>query len=103
MGVGVTVLNLTFYITLVIMLGTIFEQRGAVLGIAVGVLLGGLIASQFTPLVSYILPVSMPAIAQALALGQPLPMIAISELIAVAAWSLLFTLVSLWRFGRVEL
>lgn len=101
-GISVVVLMLTFYLSLVIMLGTIFEQRGAVLGIAVGVLLGGLIASQFTPLVSYFLPVSMPAIAQALAQGQPLPTIAISELIAVGAWSVLFALVALWRFGREE-
>jgi ABC-2 type transport system permease protein len=101
-GIGVVVLALTFYLSLVIMLGTIFEQRGAVLGIAVGVLIGGLIASQFTPLVSYFLPVSMPMIAQALVQGQPIPTIGIAELVTTAAWSILFTLVSLWRFRQDE-
>ena len=102
MGLGVILLTLTFYLSLVIMLGTIFEQRGAVLGIAVGVLLGGLIASQFTSLVSYFLPVNMPEIAGALMQGEPLPTIAVSQLITVGAWSILFTLVALLRFRREE-
>jgi ABC-2 type transport system permease protein len=102
LGIGVILLTLAFYLSLVIMLGTIFEQRGAVLGIAVGVLLGGLIASQFTALVSYFLPVKMPDIALALVQGQPLPAIAIAQLVTTAAWSLLFTLVALFRFGREE-
>lgn len=101
-GIGVVVLALTFYLSLVIMLGTFFEQRGAVLGIAVGVLIGGLIASQFTPLVSYFLPVNMPMIAQALVQGHPIPTIGIAELITTAVWSLIFALVALWRFGREE-
>ena len=102
MGLGLILLTLTFYLSLVIMLGTIFEQRGAVLGIAVGVLMGGLIASQFSPLVSYFLPVKMPDIALALMQGQPLPTIAISQLITAGAWSILFTLVALLRFRREE-
>ena len=102
MGVGIILLTLTFYLSLVIMLGTIFEQRGSVLGIAVGVLLGGLIASQFTPLVSYFLPVKMPDIALGVMQGQPLPMIAVSQLITTGVWSMLFTIVALLRFGREE-
>jgi ABC-2 type transport system permease protein len=102
LGIGIVLLTLLFYLTLVIMLGTIFEERGAVLGIAVGVLLGGLIASQFTPLVSYFLPVKMPDIALALMQGQPLPVIAISQLVTAGVWSVLFTIVALWRFNHEE-
>ena len=102
MGVGVILLALDFYLTLVIMLGTLFEQRGPVMGIALGLLIGGLIASQFSPQISYILPVAMQNIAGALAQGQPLPTVAISQLIATAAWSVLFTAVALWRFARLE-
>lgn len=101
-GIGILVLTLFFYLSLVIMLGTIFEQRGAVLGISVTVLLGGLIATQFTPLVSYFLPVNMADIALGIMQGQPLPVIALSQLITTAVWSLLFTLVALWRFSREE-
>jgi ABC-2 type transport system permease protein len=102
MGIGIILLTLIFYLSLVIMLGTIFEQRGAVLGIAVGVLLGGLIASQFTPLVSYFLPVKMPDIALGLMQGQPLPGIAVSQLVTAGVWSILFTIMALWRFSRDE-
>lgn len=101
-GIGIIVLTLVFYLSLVIMLGTIFEQRGAVLGIAVGVLLGGQIASQFTPLVSYFLPVNMPDIALGVIQGQPIPVIGFSQLVVTGIWSLLFTLVVLWRFGSEE-
>jgi len=102
MGTGVVLLALVFYLTMVIMLGAIFEQRGALLGIAVGVLLGGLITSQFTPLVSYFLPVNMADIALAVVQKQPLPLAAVSQLVATGVWSLLFTSVALWVFGREE-
>lgn len=102
LGIGIVLLTLFFYLTLVIMLGTIFEERGAVLGIAVGVLLGGLIASKFTPLVSFFLPVTMPDVALELMQGQPLPVIAISQLVTAGVWSLLFTIVALWRFSHEE-
>jgi ABC-2 type transport system permease protein len=102
MGIGAILLALVFYLSLVIMLGTLFEQRGPVLGIALGLLIGGLIASQFSPQISYILPVNMQDIGGALAQGQPLPAVAISQLIATAVWSLLFAVVALWRFGRLE-
>jgi ABC-2 type transport system permease protein len=102
MGVGVILLALVFYLTLVIMLGALFEQRGPVLGIALGLLIGGLIASQFSPQVSYILPVAMQDIAGALAQGQPLPTVAISQLIATTVWIILFIGVALRRFGRLE-
>jgi ABC-2 type transport system permease protein len=102
MGAGAILLALVFYLSLVIMLGTLFEQRGPVMGIALGLLIGGLIASQFSPQVSYILPVAMQDIAGALAQGQPLPTVAISQLIATTVWSILFIGVALRRFGRLE-
>jgi ABC-2 type transport system permease protein len=101
-GAGVVLLALIFYLSLVIMLGILFDQRGPVLGVAFGVMFGGLIAVQFAPQVNYFLPVSMDKIALALSQGQALPAVAISQLIATAAWSILFTVVALWRFQRTE-
>jgi hypothetical protein len=66
------------------------------------VLLGGLIASQFTELVSFFLPVKMPDIALALMQGQPLPTIAVSQLVTTGVWSLLFIVIALWRFSHEE-
>jgi ABC-2 type transport system permease protein len=101
-GIGVIVLMLTFYLSLVIMLGTIFEQRGRVLGMGLGLVFGGLIASEMVQLVSYFLPVKMADIATALVQGQALPAIAISEIIATCVWSLLFIIVAVRRFMQLE-
>ena len=101
-GTGVVLLALIFYLSLVMLLGVLFEQRGPVLGIAFGVMFGGLIAAQFAPQVSYFLPVSMDKIALGLSQGQPLPAMAVAQLVATTAWSILFTLVALWRFQRTE-
>jgi ABC-2 type transport system permease protein len=103
MGIGAILLMLVFYLTLVIMLGTVFEQRGPVLGVSVTVFIGGFIASQFLPQASYILPVNMQNIAAGLAQSQPLPGAAYIQLGVTAAWSVLFTIVALWRFSRLEL
>jgi hypothetical protein len=62
-----------------------------------------LIATQFTNLVSYFLPVKMSDIAVGVMQGLPVPTIAVSQLVTAGVWSILFTLVALWRFGREEL
>jgi ABC-2 type transport system permease protein len=103
MGIGVALLALYFYLCLTLMLGVLFEQRGPVLGIALGVMFGGLIASQFAPQVGYFLPVNMDKIALALSQGQALPAMALSQVIATAAWTILFIVIALWRFKHIEL
>jgi len=103
MGMGVVLLTLCFYLALTLMLGVLFEQRSPVLGTAFGILFGGMIAANFVPQVSYILPVTMDKIALILSLGQALPDAALSQLIATAAWTILFLVVALVRFERIEL
>jgi ABC-2 type transport system permease protein len=103
MGIGIVLLALYFYLCLTLMLGVLFEQRGPVLGVAFGVMFGGLIASQFAPQVSYFLPVNMDKIAFSLSQGQALPAVALSQIIATAAWTILFIVIALWRFERIEL
>jgi hypothetical protein len=102
-GAGVVYLALVFYICMTIMLGVIFEQRGPVLGIAFGLMFGGLILSAFVPGLTYILPLNMDKIAVAAVQGQDLPAQAIAQLISTAILSLLFTLIALWRFQHEEL
>ena len=101
-GLGVVMTGLVFYLALTIMLGTLFEQRGPVLGIAAGVFLGGIIFAQFLPQVRYVLPVNIKDIAALVAFQQPLPGMAIAQLTSAGILSLIFTLVALWRFGREE-
>ncbi len=102
-GAGIVLLTLFFYLTLVILAGVLFEQRGPVLGIAFGVMFGGLLISTFLPQISYTLPLSMDKIALAVFMGQTLPAQAVAQVISTFAWSIVFILLAVWRFERVEL
>jgi ABC-2 type transport system permease protein len=101
-ALAVMLLTLTFYITLSLMLGTFFSERGPVLAGTFGVLLGGLIVSQFFPKVSYILPLSMDKVALMILQGQPLSQAMMYELISAVLLSVLFTVAALWRFEEEE-
>jgi ABC-2 type transport system permease protein len=102
-GAGVALLTLYFYVSLVILLGVLFESRGPVLGIAFGFLWGGMILRNFFPWILYVLPYGMEGIALMVVQGAPLTAMAVSEVISTAVLSIVFTLVALWRFRHVEL
>jgi ABC-2 type transport system permease protein len=101
-GVGVLMLALFFYISLVILLGVLFNSRGPVMGISFGVMFGGTIISNFFPQILYVLPLKMDSIALLLMVGMPLPAILVSQVIAAAVLGIVFTLVALMRFKREE-
>jgi len=102
-GAGVVLLGLVFYISLVILLGVLFESRGSVLGITFGIMFGGMILRNFILPILYVLPLSMDSIALAVVQGIPLPAMFVSQLIATAFLSSVFILVALWRFQHIEL
>ena len=102
-GAAVVAQTLIFYISLVIMLGVLFEQRGPVLGAAFGVMFGGMIVASILPQINYILPLSMDQIALSLSQGQALPAMAVSQVAMTAVWSIIFLMVALRRFQRIEL
>ncbi len=101
-GAGVIMLALIFYLTLVILLGVLFDSRGPVLAIAFGVMIGGMFAAGTLPQVGYILPVGMDKISLMVALEQPLTAADVSQVISAAVLSIVFTLVALWRFQHKE-
>ena len=101
-ALGLAYLNLIFYLTLVLMLATLFQGRGPVVGIPLFVVWGWMI----TPLGVALADV-MPwrllmdlGQAEAILQGQPLPTEA--PIIATALWCVLFTGVALWRFRQEE-
>jgi ABC-2 type transport system permease protein len=100
---GVVALTLIFYASLVILLGVLFEQRGPLLGIAFGLLFGGMFATQIFPPLSFILPVNTELLAVLIAQGENLPPTANLQLGMTAGWSLIFIAAALWRFRRAEL
>jgi ABC-2 type transport system permease protein len=101
-GAGVVMLALIFYLSLVILLGVLFESRGPVLAIAFGVMIGGMFSAATLPQVGYILPIGMDKISLMVALGQPLPTADVSQVISTAVLSIMFTLVAIWRFQHKE-
>jgi ABC-2 type transport system permease protein len=102
-SLGVTYLGILFYLTFALMLGTLFQGRGPVIGIGLGLLFGGSLLLNFVPDIAYILPVAFQNIAPALAQGQSLPQQAQIEIAATAAWCIVFLAVALLRFERQEL
>ena len=103
LAMGVAYLGLLFYLTFSLMLGTLFQGRGAVIGIGLGLLFGGSIIVNFIPDIAYALPVAFQNIAPAVAQGQTLPEQAVIEIAATAAWCVVFMVIALWRFERQEL
>ena len=104
-ALSVHALHLLFYLTLTLMLGTLFSSRGPVLAIPIAILIGqGILeslAKQFAPWFPWhILPAKLPELAGIAALGEPLP--SFSPIIAALLFSLVFVLLAIWRFEREE-
>lgn len=105
-ALGVWLLHLLFYLALTLMLGTLFESRGPVLGIALGFLFAGTFVPNIIPQIMPYTPWPLSQVALALALGPDapfaLPPTAIVPVIAALLWAVLFVVVALWRFEREE-
>jgi ABC-2 type transport system permease protein len=105
---GLMALHLLFYLTLTLMLGTLFNERGVILGIPIGLLFGAQFLMQLAPALASIMPWTLVipssggslALTHMVMLGLPLP--TIMPIIATIAWIVLFVGVALWRFGREE-
>jgi ABC-2 type transport system permease protein len=96
-------LTILFYTSLALMLGVFFDGRGPVIGITLGLLFLGSLLVQMLPASAYVLPVGMQQITAAVAMGQPLPPVAAIEIAATALWTVLFVVVAVLRFRRLEL
>ena len=99
-------LYILFFLTLTLMLGVIFDSRGAVIGIPLLLNLGYqfFVGFGLVEILPYrlIYPTSLndPALAFLLADQQPLP--TIMPIISTIVWIALFVAVALWRFERTE-
>jgi ABC-2 type transport system permease protein len=107
-ALGMVFLSLLFYLTLVIMLGTLFNSRGAVISIPF-LLIFSVQVFKFGSGLAKIMPWNLttslgaenPALGIALIQGLPLP--SLTPLFATVFWCLLFTCIGLWMFNREEL
>jgi ABC-2 type transport system permease protein len=108
-ALGLIFLHLLFYLTLTLMLGTLSEARGAVIGVPLLILFGFQMILPVLPAAGIIMPwalvTSVPGISGAglvvdLLSGQALR--TVTPIIGTALWCVIFTIVAVWRFNREE-
>ena len=100
-------LYLLFYLALTLMLGTFFDTRGPVLGIAMVVAIGSMLSignlfAGFLTWIVVLLPESIPGILTFLVQGEPLPDVWPIPIILMSVYSLLFVALAIWRIKREE-
>jgi ABC-2 type transport system permease protein len=106
-ALGMVYLLLMFYLSLTTMLGTLFQARGPIIGIAMIVVFGNNL-SGLLPWLGKIMPWNLvmdlgaqqPALAVRLVQGLPLP--TITPIIGTLAMTLAFAAAALWRFRQEE-
>ena len=102
-GVGLLALHTLFYLALTLLLGTLFDTRGPISGVAIGLLFAGFLPPNLLPQAAMLaLPWTLGRSAVGLAMGGELPAIWPIPVAATAAWAIVFVGVALWRFGREE-
>ena len=102
-AVGIMTAHTLFYLTLTLMLGTIFNNRGPILGIALASILGGGMLGGFIKPLLYVTPWMLPKVALLTATGQAIPAeMGIASLVATALWSVVFIFVAFAKFEKME-
>jgi ABC-2 type transport system permease protein len=103
-SMGLQVLHMLFYITLTMALGAFFNTRGPIMGIGIMVvmiqdLISGFLGS-YLPWFPYILPRMLNMGSIMVLRGVELP--TNLPIIATATYTLVFTVLAIWRFKRTE-
>jgi ABC-2 type transport system permease protein len=105
---GMLLVALLFWLTLTIMLSTLSDSRGLVIGVPLIFILGFTLFVEVFPWINDFMPwnltsavsSSRPAIAISLVLGQPIP--TMMPLICCLVGCLVFTMIAIWRFQKEE-
>jgi ABC-2 type transport system permease protein len=102
-AVGIMTIHTLFYLSLTLMLGTIFNNRGPILGIALGSILGGGILGGFVKPLFFVTPWLLPKFAWLTATGQAIPVdMGSASLAATALWSIVCIFVACVRFEKMD-
>ena len=103
LSMAICAVHMLFYVTLTLMLGTLFSERGAVIAIPLGVLFGAQFLAGILGDLALLTPWYLnmgPSLATQAMLGQPME--PITPLVATAIWCVVFVAVAIWRFQREE-
>ena len=98
---GLVVAYVLFALALTLMLGAFCKTRGAVIGIAIGILLGQQLLGSFVGPIGAFFPVAIGQVASGIALGQPLT--SYSAIATAVVLTIVFVGAAVWRFSRDEL
>jgi ABC-2 type transport system permease protein len=102
-GVGIMTVHTLFYLTLTVMLGTIFNSRVPILGIALGAVMGGSLIGGLVQQLMYVMPWALGKVAALVADGQPVPAgLLWVPLTASILWSVVFAIVAIAKFEKME-
>jgi ABC-2 type transport system permease protein len=101
-GLGLLLISQVFYLTLILMLGTLYDRRGPVMAIAFVILFGGSIIPNMLPQSNLVTPWPLPQIAGGMAAGTPLPATAWYPAIATLLWSAIFIWIAVIRFQQED-
>lgn len=101
-GVALLALSHLFYVALTVMLGTLFNARGAVSGTALGLFFAGMILPNVIKGSPKWFPWMLPEFGAGLSLGRSLPAWSQWPVLATLGWIVVFVAVAIWRWGREE-
>ncbi len=102
-GVAILCLGLLFYLSLSLLLGTVFESRGALAGCVFGFMVAGFMLANYAPWLTAGFPWLFFQAGYNLVKQVDVPLHALISIPATALWILLFVFLALRRFERAEL
>ena len=102
-GLAILALGLLFYLALSLMLGTVFESRGALAGTVFGFMVAGFMIANYAPWLTAAFPWLFFQSGFNLVAQQQIPPYNLISIPATALWTVLFVLLALRRFERAEL
>ncbi|MGB3681383.1 MAG: hypothetical protein WA990_02745 [Rubrobacteraceae bacterium] len=102
-GFGILALGLLFYLSLSLLLGTVFESRGALAGCVFGFMVAGFMIANYAAWMTAAFPWLFFQSGYYLVTQGYIPLYGVISIPATALWSVLFIFLALRRFGRAEL
>ena len=102
-GVGILALGLLFYLSLSLLLGTVFESRGALAGCVFGFMVAGFMIANYAPWLAAAFPWLFFQSGYNLVKQVEVPLHALVSIPVTALWTILFVFLALRRFRRAEL
>ncbi|MBA2441804.1 MAG: ABC transporter permease [Rubrobacter sp.] len=102
-GIGILALGLFFYLALSLLLGTVFDSRGALAAVVFGFMVGGFMLSNYAPWLTAAFPWLFFEAAHFLFSNAQLHSTGTAAIFATIAWSVLFVVLALRNFDRAEI